>query len=103
MLLIMTALQIRKPISICIRSSSCHWAGSVDFAAQVAPTPANGVNLYCSTWLVLPRISSTTRAIDAIGASRGMALNILLCMVGHFAALHILPTLCLKQFHLHWL
>ena len=71
-----TALQIRETTSaFAYGLLILPLAGSVDFAAQVALTPANGV-VFIAALAGTASYLFYYRAIDAIGASRGMALNI---------------------------
>ncbi len=62
-------------------------AGSVDFAAQVAPHSLQMALSLLLPCRYRPHISSLVKAIGAIGASRYGTEHFLLCMVeGHFAA-----------------
>ena len=71
-----TALQIRETTSaFAYGLLILPLAGSVDFAAQVALTPANGV-VFIAALAGTASYLFYYKAIDAIGASRGMALNI---------------------------
>ena len=71
-----TALQIRETTSaFAYGLIILPLAGSVEFASQVAVTPANGV-VFIAALAGTASYLFYYKAIDAIGASRGMALNI---------------------------
>ena len=71
-----TALQIRETTSaFAYGLIILPLAGSVEFASQVAVTPANAV-VFIAALAGTASYLFYYKAIDAIGASRGMALNI---------------------------